>query len=348
MSEHPSEQAGPAPEQPDSAAEISEQEVDALLHGEPPPATPGDSAAAAPGQIRSYDLVAPDKITRGRMPTLDRINERWVGDFRKALEELIRRPLDVAAHDVQVTRYGDWLAAQPSPSSLNVLSVNPWRGSGLVAIDVRLLYLLVDSFFGGAGMCPDLAERSALTPTEERLNGMLVDLLTTHFSGAFAPVANIQFTRVTTEINPHYATIATPSEAVVVSRLGVQHQEEGGELSLVLPLSMLEPVRERLDESLKTGSAENRTRWFQALRAQLEATELDLCTVFVESRLSMRELLRLKPGDILPIEMPKTATLYAGSRPLFRGKFGRSRGYNALKVIEPIVRPNSVDRTEET
>ena len=322
-------------------SEISEQEVDALLHGD------AEAGAPAPGQVTGYDLVAPDKITRGRMPTLDRINDRWVGDFRRDLEEMIRRPLEVEVQDVQVMRYGDWLAAQPSPSSLNVLSVTPWRGSALAAIDLRLLYVLVDSFFGGSGACPDLGERSALTPTEQRLNGMLVDLLTTHFTGAFAPVANIQFERVATELNPHYATIATPSEAVVVSRLVVQHKDEGGELSLVLPLSMLEPVRERLDESLKATSAESQTRWFQSLRAQLDNTELDLTTVFVESRLSMRELLKLKPGDILPIEMPKTATLYAGNRPLFRGKFGRSRGYNALKVIEPIIRHDSAKQLKD-
>lgn len=337
MSEIPEEPAPAAGD--DNPEEISEQEVDALLHADKP--------AAVPGGVANYDLVAPDKITRGRMPTLDRINERWVGDFRRALEALIRRPLEVEAQDVQVTRYGDWLAAQPSPSSLNVLSVNPWRGSALVAIDARLLYVLVDSFFGGSGECPDLTGRSSLTPTEERLNGMLVELLTTHFTGAFAPVANIQFEPVATEINPHYATIATPSETVVVSRLVVQHKEGGGELSLVLPMSMLEPVRERLDESLKAGSQESRTRWFQSLRSQLENTELDLCTVFVESSLNMRELLKLKPGDILPIEMPKTATLYAGGRALFRGKFGRSRGYNALKVIEPIARPRGTDPNKD-
>lgn len=343
MSQSPSQDTPPEPPDPaakDAAAEISEQEVDALLDK-------GGTPAAVPGQVTRYDLVAPDKITRGRMPTLDRINERWVGDFEKALEELIRRPLEVEVDDVQVTRYGDWLAAQPSPSSLNLVTVKPWRGSALVAIDVRLLYVLVDSFYGGAGASPELAERSALTPTEARLNGILVELLTTHFRGAFAPVANIEFAHLATEINPHYATIATPSESVVVSRLLVQHKDEGGELSLVLPLSMLEPVRERLDESLKTGSPESQLRWLQSLRSQLQHTELDLTTVFVESELTMRELLQLKAGDILPIEMPKTATLYAGNRALFRGKFGRSRGYNALKVIEPIAQPRTPTNPED-
>jgi flagellar motor switch protein FliM len=72
------------------------------------------------------------------------------------------------------------------------------------------------------------------------------------------------------------------------------------------------------------------------LRAQLEHTELDLTTVFLETAVSMRELLQMKPGDILPIEMPKTATLRSGSRPLLRGKFGLSRGYNAVSVLEAV------------
>jgi len=224
----------------------------------------------------------------------------------------------------------------PLPTSLNLYTVKPWPRNALVAVDGKLLFVLVDSYYGGAGRQAANATREKLTPTEQRLNKIVVDLVIEHFRRAFAPVAALEFQHVQTEINPNYVSVATPSEAVVVTRLEVTLNEAGGAVSLVLPLSSFDSVRDKLAEGLKSVSAETRQRWRHSLRAQLEHTQLDLATVFLEAELTMRELLQLKPGDILPIEMPKTATLRAGSRPLLRGKFGRSRGYNAVSVVEAV------------
>lgn len=312
---------------------VSEEEVDALLEPTESGETPADERQAS-AVVESYDLVAPDQIMRGRMPALDRINERWVGEFQQALEELVRRPLEVAAQDVQVTAYGTWLSSFESPASLNLLNVEPWGGNAMVAVGGQLLFVLVDSYYGGAGQqAADAPPRSALTPTEERFNHLLIDTLTSHFRDAFEPLASIQFKHYRTEVNPHYAVIATPSETVVVTRLDVSLNETGGAICLVLPLSLLDPVREKLAEDLKTASPESRERWYQGLRRQLEQTELEISSVFLESDLSVRELLALKPGDILPIEMPKTTTLCAGGQSLLSGKFGRSHGYNAVSIV---------------
>jgi flagellar motor switch protein FliM len=131
---------------------------------------------------------------------------------------------------------------------------------------------------------------------------------------------------------------------VVVTRVEVTLKEQGGSVCLLLPLSSFEPVRDKLAEGLKTVTAETRQRWRQGLRAQLEHTELMLTSVFLETQVTLRELLQMKPGDILPIEMPKTAILRSGLRPLLRGKFGLSRGYNAVSVLEAV---KSAPTTEE-
>ena len=316
--------------------EISDEEVDALLEkvesGEGIP----DGSGRSPGGVQPYNLIAPDKISRGRMPALDRVNERWVGEYQQALSELVRKPLEVSAHDVQVTAFGEWQSTLPGSASFNLVNVSPWRGTALVAIDAQLLFVLVDSYYGGAGEVKEAGERTSLTPTEDRLNRLLVESLTRHFQEAFTPVAAVHFELQRTEVNPHYAAIATSSEPVVVTRLDVTLNEAGGAVTLVLPLSLLEPVREKLAEDLKTVSPEGRERWYQGLRKQLEQMQLELTSVFLRSDLTLRELLSLKPGDILPIEMPRTTTLCAGDRALLRGKFGRSHGYNAVSIVEAV------------
>lgn len=310
--------------------DITDDEVEALLDkaesGQLPASDHGE------GMARPYDLVAPDKIVRGRMPALDRINERWVGEFQRKLESLLRQAVEVSAAEVQLGPYGEWLARLPEPSSLNLYMVGPWRRQALVSVDGNLLFVLVDAYYGGGGRQGSRA-RTGLTFTEQRFNAIVIELLTAHFRDAFRPLADLDFEYQKTEINPHYVSVATSSETVVVTRIEVTLNDAGGSLCLVLPLSMLDPVREKLTEGLKTVSADTQQRWAEAFRAHLERTELELSSVFLESELSMRDLLRLKPGDILPIEMPKTATLYAGSRPLLQAKFGLSRGYNAVSII---------------
>jgi flagellar motor switch protein FliM len=226
------------------------------------------------------------------------------------------------------------------PTSLNLCSVKPWPRSALVAVEGKLLFALVEKYYGG-GARPTAkpaaqTARETLTPSEQRLNKIIVDLLTDQFRRAFAPVATLEFQHAQTETNPNYVNMATPSETMVVTRVEVTVGQAGGGVTLVLPLSSFEPVRDKLAEGLKTVSPESRQRWHKSLRTQLENAQLDLTSVFVETEITMRELLQMKPGDVLPIEMPKTAILRAGPRPLLRGKFGRSRGYNAVSVLEAV------------
>jgi flagellar motor switch protein FliM len=313
-------------------ADITGAEVEALLAKN----TKND---ASDGEPQPYDLVARDRIVRGRMPVLDRLNERWVSDFERKLGELIRQPLDVSLQEVQLAPYGNWLAALPVPTSFNLYTVKPWPRNALVAVDGKLLFALVNSYYGGTRATPKVA-RETLTPTEQRLNKIVIEMLVDLFRRALSPVATLEFQHVQSEVNSTYLNMATPSETVVVTRVEVTMKEQGGSICLLLPLSSFEPVRDKLAEGLKTVSAETRQRWHDGLRGQLEHTELDLTSVFLETEVSMRELLQMKPGDILPIEMPKTAILRSGARPLLRGKFGLSRGYNAVSVLEAVKNPS--------
>jgi flagellar motor switch protein FliM len=324
-----------APEAPRS--DISSAEVDALLE---------KGKGAPPGVPQPYDLVARDKIVRGRMPVLDRLNERWVTELKRKLAELVRQPVEATPQEVQLAPYGDWLAAVPVPTSLNLCTVKPWPRGALIAIEGKLLFALVDKYYGGGGNAAAKAVRESLTPTEHRLNKILVDLLASELRRAFAPVAALDFQHAQTETNPNYITLATPSETMVVTRVEVSLGQTGGGVTLVVPLSSFEPVRDKLAEGLKSVTAESRQRWQKSLRAQLENAQIELSSVFLETEITMRELLQMKPGDVLPIEMPRTATLRAGSQPLLLGKFGRSRGYNAVSVLEAVKNPGPLPNEE--
>jgi flagellar motor switch protein FliM len=311
--------------------DITGAEVDALLAKGP--------TGAPPGVPQPYDLIGRDRIVRGRMPVLDRLNERWVTDFERKLGELVRQPLEATLQEVQLAPYGSWLAALPVPTSFSLYTVKPWPRNALVAVDGKLLFALVNSYYGGKRVKPNAA-RETLTPTEQRINKIVIEMLVDLFRRALSPVAALDFQHAQSEIDANYLNMSTPSETVVVTRVEVTLKGEGGSVCLILPLSSFDPVRDKLAEGLKTVSPETRQRWRNGVRAQLEHTEIDLTSVFLETQVTLRELLQMKPGDILPIEMPKTALLCSGKRPLLRGKFGLSRGYNAVSVLEAVKTPS--------
>ena len=223
------------PTPPTARADITNAEVEALLEKGRP--------AATPGVPQPFDLVADDRIVRGRMPTLDRLNERWVTEFQRKLGDLIHQPLEVTLQEVQLSPYGKWLAALPVPTSFNLFSIKPWPRNALVAVDGKLLFALVERYYGGGGRPAANPARDSLTPTEQRLNKVVVELLTDHFRRALAPVVALEFQHAQTEVNASYLNMATPSETVVVTRVEVTLNAVGGSICLILPLSSFEPVR---------------------------------------------------------------------------------------------------------
>ncbi len=315
---------------------ISDEEVQALLDRVGP-------AAAGPSEARPYDLAATPRITRGRLPTLELLLEAFARQFRARLSELIRRELQVTYEGVQAQRGADYLASLPAPACLDLARARPLAGQVLFSLDPALLALLVDAFYGGPGRAgPREAERG-LTPTEARFARLVVTQATTELAAAFAPVAALEFELVKQERNAHFVDLGTPAEMLLVNRFRVALGAAEGSFDFVLPSAAIEPLREVLASATAVRDAPGGAPWAPALSGALADARVEVRAVLAEAEISLGELVRLKPGDVVPIEAPREALLLAGDVPLYRARFGVSRGRNALTVAEP-VRPGAARR----
>ena len=152
---------------------LSQDEIDALLHGVDDGAIDTD-VESEPGSIKSYDLTSQDRIVRGRMPTLEMINERFARYTRISMFNLMRRSADVAVGGVQVMKFGEYVHSLYVPTSLNLVKMKPLRGTALFILDAKLVFKLVDNFFGGDGRHAKIEGRE-FTPTELRVVRMVLD-----------------------------------------------------------------------------------------------------------------------------------------------------------------------------
>lgn len=309
---------------------LSQDEIDALLHG----VDDGDIDTYEETDdtgIKSYDLASQDRIVRGRMPTLEMINERFARYTRISLFNLMRRNADVSTGGVQIMKFGEYIHTLYVPTSLNLCKVRPLRGTSLFVLDAKLVFKLVDNFFGGEGRHAKIEGRE-FTPTEMRVIQLLLRQTFADLVEAWAPVMPVEFEYLNSEINPHFANIISPREYIVVNRFHVELEGGGGELHVSLPYAMLEPIRELLDAGVQSDRIEKDESWTHALRSQLQDAEVELSSILARRTISLRELCRLKVGDVIPIDLPRTVTLQVEQVPLFAGVFGTHNGRNAIKI----------------
>ncbi|AYF50152.1 flagellar motor switch protein FliM [Pseudomonas sp. 13B_2.1_Bac1] len=315
---------------------LSQDEIDALLHGVDDGLVQTEMAAE-PGSVKSYDLTSQDRIVRGRMPTLEMINERFARYTRISMFNMLRRSADVAVGGVQVMKFGEYVHSLYVPTSLNLVKIKPLRGTALFILDAKLVFKLVDNFFGGDGRHAKIEGRE-FTPTELRVVRMVLEQAFIDLKEAWQAIMEVNFEYINSEVNPAMANIVGPSEAIVVSTFHIELDGGGGDLHVTMPYSMIEPVREMLDAGFQSDLDDQDERWVKALREDLLDVDVPLSATVARRQLRLRDILHMQPGDVIPVELPEEMIMRANGVPSFKVKLGSHKGNLALQVVEPINR----------
>lgn len=323
---------------------LSQDEIDALLHGVDSGAVKMEDAVPA-GEARGYDFTNQVRIVRGRMPTLEMINERFARLFRSSLFNMLRRTPEVAVAPVKMQKFSEYVHSLHVPTSLNLVKIQPLRGTALVVLDPKFVFAVVDNFFGGNGRFAKIEGRE-FTATETRVIHMLLKHVFANMKEAWSHVAQLDIEYLNSEINPHFANIVSPTEIVVVTSFHIELDGGGGDVHITMPYSMLEPMRELLDAGVASDRVEHDERWVQALKEELEDAEVELTTSLGRGRISMQQLMDLQAGDIIPCDFTGRATVLAEDVPIFRGTFGVSHGQQAVQIEERVSRfkPKILDK----
>jgi flagellar motor switch protein FliM len=316
---------------------LDQAEIDALIHGVDTGAV-STEAPPAPGEVRNYDFNNQMRIVRGRMPTLEMINERFARLFRVSLYNLLRRSPEISLAPVAIKKFSEYVHTLHVPTNLNLVKINPFRGTALIMLDPKLVFAVVDSFFGGTGRHAKIEGRD-FTATEQRIIHMLLRSVFADLHEAWAHVATIEVEYLQSEINPHFANIVSPSEIVVITSFHVDLDGVGGELHVTMPYAMIEPLREILDSGMASDRVDKDERWMHTLREEIEDADVELTTLLGRTSITLGELLNLKPGDILSCDFTGKVLVMAEDVPMFRGSFGLSRGQQAIKFEERVRRP---------
>ncbi|MCP5245825.1 MAG: flagellar motor switch protein FliM [Burkholderiales bacterium] len=310
---------------------LSQDEVDALLKsatGEQDEEKQEDDNSG----IRTYNLATQERIVRGRMPTYEIINERFARQLRVGLFNFIRRTVDIAVGTVKVIKFSEFIRNLVVPTNLNMIHMKPLRGTALMVFEPNLIFLIVDNLFGGDGRYHTRVEGRDFTETEQRIIRRLLNVVFEEYEKSWKPVYPIQFEYIRSEMNPQFASIATPNEVVVCVSFDLDLGGNGGEFHVCIPYSMVEPIRDLLYSSLQGEHMEVDNRWVRSLSKQIQGAEVELVANLGQAKVTFEQILSMQVGDVIPIVIPETVIAQVDNVPVMDCRYGIINGQYALKV----------------
>ena len=312
---------------------LSQDEVDSLLQG-----VNGESDAddeppeAAAGEIRSYNLASQERIVRGRMPTLEIINERFARLFRIGLFNFIRRTPEISVGPVRVMKFGEFIRNLSVPTNLNIIQAKPLRGNGLFIFDPNLVFQVVDNMFGGDGRFHTRVEGRDFTQTELRIIQIMLNVAFESYEKSWESVHPLKFEYVRSEMNPQFANIATPSEVVIATSFEIELGGSGGSFHICMPYSMLEPLKDLLFSPMQGEHMTVDKRWLQLLSRQVQCADIELIALLGEAKVTLEQVLKMRSGDVIPLIVDENITASVDGVPMMECKYGTFNNQYALKI----------------
>jgi flagellar motor switch protein FliM len=310
---------------------LSQEEVNVLLKGVAGQGISRASSGPSAG-FRPYNLATQERIVRGRMPTLEIINERFARLLRLGLFNFMRRSANVTTGPVRVIKFSEFVRNLVVPSNLNLVHVKPLRGTSLFVFDPTLVFLVVDNLFGGDGRLQPNAERRDFTQTEQRIIQRLLNLVFDSYGKSWHPVYPIEFEYVRAETNIQFANVATPNEVVVVTTFEVNFGSVVGEMHICTPYSILEPIRDLLSSSVQGEALEVDKRWVGRLSKQVQSAEVTLLVNLAQVQVTLNQILKMQVGDVIPLDIPEFVTASVDGVPVMECRYGIANGQYALRM----------------
>jgi flagellar motor switch protein FliM len=326
---------------------LSQEEIDSLLGtGQDSEPSREVSETLNGKTVRPFDPATQQRVVRQRLPTFDIVNERFARHLRMSLFNLIRRNPDISVAAISFQRYVDFTRNLPVPANINLITMRPLRGNALVVFPPNLVYLVVDSLFGGDGRFVTRSEGREFTHTEQRIVQRLLDLALTSYAEGWKDVYPVEPEYIRAEMQAKFTNIVnTSNELVVTARFHLEVGAFGSDFYICIPYATLEPILEILSGPLQKDDLEDQTLRARQLAGEIKKSDVELVVDFTSIKTTLGAVANIQEGDVFPIDMPQELTAKVRGTPVFKCEYGQFSNHKALRVTELI--DNASQKYEE-
>jgi flagellar motor switch protein FliM len=314
---------------------LSQEEIDNLLGF-----TVGDVNLDDHSGIRA--IIDSAMVSYERLPMLEIVFDRLVRLMTTSLRNFTSDNVEVSLDRITSVRFGDYMNSIALPAVISVFKAEEWDNFGLATVDSNLIYSIIDVLLGGRrGSSVLRIEGRPYTTIETGLVKRLVEVVLSDAELAFRPLSPVRFSIDRLETNPRFAAISRPANAAILVRLRIDMEDRGGVVELLLPYATIEPIRSVLLQMFMGEKFGRDPIWEGHFATEISQAEIAVDAVLYESDIPLKQLMKLKVGDTLPLDMraDATVTVRCGSVTLTEGRMGRVGDRVAIRVTKPLRKP---------
>jgi len=318
---------------------LSQDEIDALLASSAaasaPDRDPGDADDINAGGVVIYNFRRPDRVSKEQLRSLHFLHDRFALNISTSLSAFLRSMTEVNIVSVEQFAYSEFLMSLPDPTAFYAVGLSPLDGVGALEMNPSVAFTMVDRLLGGTGHTP--GPNRALTEIEQNVIDSVVKLMLDNLTEAWRPVANVEFRIHGRETRPQMLQVTGPTEIVILLVFDIRIADTRGMVNLCIPASAIEAVGEAFSQGWQRSRRQPTVEEEKWLNANLGRIPLSV-TALLETTLSARDLVALKPGDVLSLghAASQPVAVHVGQVPRFTGRLMRS-GMHAGVVVESLM-----------
>jgi flagellar motor switch protein FliM len=316
---------------------LSQEEIDNLLGF-----SDGEVHLEDHSGIRA--IIDSAMVSYERLPMLEIIFDRLVRLMTTSLRNFTSDNVEVSLDRITSVRFADYLNSIPLPCVLTVFKAEEWENFGLFTVDSSLIYSMIDVLLGGRrGQTSLRIEGRPYTTIETNLVKRLVEVVLADAEQAFRPLSPVTFTIDRLETNPRFAAISRPANAAILVRLRIDMEDRGGNVELLLPYATIEPIRAVLLQMFMGEKFGRDPIWEGHFATEIAQAEIAVDAVLYEADMPLKQLMTLKVGDTLPLNIRPDAlvSVRCGDVTLSEGRMGRVGDRVAIRVTKPLRKPHT-------
>jgi flagellar motor switch protein FliM len=321
---------------------LSQEEIDALVNqlAAPEPGTQAQDLR----KVKSFDFrfnKRLDKFSNNQLQTLRTLHDNFTRLLNNSLSVYLRTRVEATIVSLEQISYGDFIASIGIPSILSIYSMDPLPGSGIVQVDLNLVFSIIDRLLGGPGWFPQ--KLRDLTDIERTLMQRFMARMLNSYRESWNYLLTLSLKIEALDSNPQFIPRIIPLDQIVAFvSCELKVGDMAGVMNFCLPYLVLQSIGPQLSDfqwspTVVAGRGVTEEDIAQLAR-NVERAPVDLSVELGRTVVSLRDLIALQVGDLVlfdkPVNEPLSVTV--NEREKFKVFPGVNRDKLAVRVAHVV------------
>lgn len=312
---------------------LTDDEKNALLDGVSSGAVEVQSSDGTRyADVKPFELPKRSMIRTNSFPRLQMLNQQLAERLGRFTEAQLHCDVRIETGRIRLQPFAECLAPGGVQPAVCTFKAEPLDGHGVILIDPEAIARLVEGFFGGSGNELVSRQAKALTAGELSVCKLFGNAVLSMVQDVWEPVIELVPEYVSLEAGTELVTTIAETDPVISTMFDIEFPEGRGGFEILWPVSMVTSLIPVFDGQKRDRDAAEDARWHRAIKARLPDANISLSGTVGHARLPLKSLATLKPGDVIDIDSPRSATVFAKNVAVLNGLFGVIAGRNAIEA----------------